>query len=351
MKKLRKKALNINGILFNIYSYNIEEIEKYFQESIVYSDKEIIGTYNIYLEKDEDVFKNIYEKFDKTSSKVIDTFKNQSHYQCGNKFLIDTEEYICVKTSEFDFKIFTNGSKNSEKNLIRIIREILIRALESNGYFYMHGTGIEIYDKGILLLGESGSGKTTFLTKLNEINTKERFVSNDRVFLKDDEICYFPLPIVYAMGTVKGCKNLDEYFKTTHALEMRRNGNYLLAKSSTKCDIPLNDISVMFPHIENVSSLNIDTIIFPRLEGDSVRVNLLDEKDIIKRLNASNFTPEDRESKRREWLVNRTISLDEIEENKRKLNEYLIKNKKILEVIYSKSSTTEEIEKELVKRL
>ena len=38
--------------------------------------------------------------------------------------------------------------------------------------------GIEVFDKGILLLGNSGSGKTTFMTKLSELDTKEKFISN-----------------------------------------------------------------------------------------------------------------------------------------------------------------------------
>lgn len=351
MKKLSKKVLNINGIQFNIYSSHIEDIDRYFKEFIVPCDKEVICSYDIYFEKDEDIFKKIYGEFNKSKSEVIDTFKNQTHYKCDNKFLIDTEDYICIKEGDYSFKLFTNGSRVSEKYLIRIIREILIRALESKGYFYMHGTGIEIYDTGILLLGGSGSGKTTFATRLNEIDTKEKYVSNDRVFLKDDEMCYFPLPIVYAMGTVKSSKALDEYFMSTKALEIRRNGNYILARSNTKCDIPLTDISAIFPHIESVSSLGVDVVLFPKLEGDIVRVNSLNRSEIIRRLNESNFTPEDTESKRKEWLVKRSISLEEIEENKRRLNEYLIQNKRVFEITYSKSSTKEEIVKELKKVL
>lgn len=351
MEKLSKKVLNINGILFNIYSNYTTEIEEYFKEFIVPSTDELKKEINIYFEKDKNIFEKIYRSFDKNKSSIVNTFKNQTHYQEDNKFLIDNEDYICIKDSDFDYKLFTNGNENSLKYLIRIIRELLIRTLEDNGYFYMHGTGIEIYGKGILLLGGSGSGKTTFATRLNEIETPQKFLSNDRVFLRQDEMKYFPLPIIYAMGTVKSNKELDNYFEKTHALEKRRKGNYILARSNVKCDIPLTDISKIFQNIQNVSSMNVDTIIFPNMNGKSVTVNELDENEIIRRLNESNFTPEDRESLRREWLLKRNITKEEIEENKRKLNEYLIRNKKIFEVEYRRESTKEEIIKELVKRL
>ena len=97
--------------------------------------------------------------------------------------------------------------------------------------------------------------------------------------------------------------------------------------------------------------MKVDTIIFPSINNGSVRVKELDEKEIIEKLNESNFTPEDKESLRREWLLRRNITKEEIEENKRKLNEYLIRNKRIFEIEYAKESTKEEIIKELVKRL
>lgn len=351
MKKLNKKVLNINGIVFNIYSDCIPLIDEYFKEFIVSSTDEVIREFNIYFEKDKSIFEKVYRNFDKNKSVIIDTFKNQTHYQEDNKFLIDNEDYICIKDSEVDYKLFTNENANSYKYLIRIIRELLIRSLEEMGYFYMHGTGIEIYGKGILLLGGSGSGKTTFATRLNEIETPQKYLSNDRVFLRQDEMKYFPLPIIYAMGTVKSNSSLDNYFERTHSLEKRRGGNYLLARSNIKCDIPLTDISRIFPHIQNVSSMKVDTIIFPSINNGSVRVKELDEKEIIEKLNESNFTPEDKESLRREWLLRRNITKEEIEENKRKLNEYLIRNKRIFEIEYAKESTKEEIIKELVKRL
>ena len=266
MKKLNKKVLNINGIIFNIYSDYTTEIDEYFKEFIVPSTDEVKKEISIYFEKDKSVFESVYRCFDKNKSVIIDTFKNQTHYQEDNKFLIDNEDYICIKESEVDYKLFTNGKDNSLKYLIRIIRELLIRSLEDKGYFYMHGTGIEIYGKGILLLGGSGSGKTTFATRLNEIETPQKYLSNDRIFLRQDEMKYFPLPIIYAMGTVKSNSNLDSYFERTHALENRRGGNYVLARSNVKCDIPLTDISTIFPHIQNVSSMKVDTIIFPKYE-------------------------------------------------------------------------------------
>lgn len=350
MKKLKKSALNIDGVVFNIFSSRIEEILKYFEEFITSSNKEVITEYNIFYENDIDLFKRLYKCFNKSECVEIDTFINQKHYKYKNEFMIDNEDYICVKNDEKNYKLFVNGSNIGDKYLIRIIRELLIRTLENSGYFYMHGTGIEIFEKGILILGESGSGKTTFTTKLNEFITTQKFLSNDRVFLKNDEMLYFPLPIVYSMGTVKGCNELNNYFVKTNALK-RRNGNYYSASVGTKCDIPLTDISAIFPHIKNVSKLNLDVIIFPKISNGNLSINNLDSKDAINRLNASNYTPIDRESKRKEWLMYRNVSDEIIKKNKKLLNDYLIENKRILEVSFDVQSTNEQIVKELIKRI
>ena len=101
----------------------------------------------------------------------------------------------------------------------------------------MHGTALNIDNNGILILGNSGSGKTTLATKLLESEEEMQFLSNDRVFIYSDNnqtMEYFPIPIVYAMGTVKNCDALNNYFKRTRILEARNRNKYEKSLDNTK---------------------------------------------------------------------------------------------------------------------
>ena len=252
---------------------------------------------------------------------------------------------MCIKTNDVNYKLF-----GTIKGLSWVIRELLIREMEDKGYFYMHGTGIQVYDKGILLLGNSGSGKTTFMTKLNELDTRERLISNDRVFIKDRMMHYYPLPIIYAMGTARANGNLDEYFRKTNALEKRRGKDYNTCSDGAKCDVPLKDISRIFPNVGLVDKSKIDLIIFPKI-ADKENYGYLDREDAIRRLSETNFTPEDSENKRKEWLRYRRVSLDDIERRKRKLNEDLTRHIPIIEVEYTKDTSSAYLQKVLSKTL
>ena len=345
MSKLRKKELNINGVLFNIHSAYIDEIDAYFSKFIVPSNEEITSSYNIYFENDINVLSSLLDSFNINDANILHTFKNQIHYQIDDKYLINTREYMCIKLSDYNYILF-----GSVKGLSWIIRELLIREMEDKGYFYMHGTGLNVYDKGILLLGNSGSGKTTFMTRLNEINTKEKFISNDRVFVKDNLMYYYPLQVIYALGTVRSNDLLDKYFRETHILEKVKGKEYLKSSNDVKCHVPICDISKIFSNVENIDKSNIDLIIFPKL-GDKEDYSYLDNDEIIKRLNETNFTPNDTENKRKEWLKYRKTTIEELEIRKKKLNDYLIKNTKIIEVNYKKDTNSEYIEKVLKKVL
>ena len=345
MKELNKKEFNINGVLFQIYTDNVEEVEKYFRQFVVPSHEEVISTYHIYFDDDPDILSALISTFDKSTSKMIPTFKNQFHFQNGNQYLIDTEEYLCIKSNDHNYKLF-----GTIKGLSWIIRELLIREMEDNHYFYMHGTGIQIDDKGILLLGNSGSGKTTFMTKLNELDIPEALVSNDRVFVKNRMMHYFPIPVIYAMGTARSNNRLDDYFKRTNALTIRRGKNYATCLDQQKCDVPLTDISLIFPHIKNIDKSSIDLIIFPRI-AETEQCSYLSKEEAKRRLEETNFTPDDRECERKEWLRPRKISLKEIERGKEKLHEDLIEHVPIVEMNYTIHSSSLDLAKVLRKVL
>ena len=349
MKKYLKKQYIINEVAFNIYSDDLNKVDNYFKESVLESETQVKSEYNIYLCEEKSFFIEKIKQFNKNIAKIYDTFNNQQHYQFKNMYLIDNEEYLIEKIDDNNFVLYSNNKNKTCKNLLRVIREILVRDLEDKGYYFMHGNGIKIFDKGMLILGKSGSGKTTFTSKINSLEINQQFISNDRIFINEDEMVYFPLPIVYSMGTVKTNLKLDKYFKENNVLELRRGGNYETAIYSQKCDVPLRSIHEMFNNCENISSSTIDLIIFPRLTDKNEDVRILDKKESIEKLDSCNFTPNDTESNRRPWIKFRKTTIDELEEKKQQLYEILNRTKTMIDFPYSYQTTGDEIVKKLMR--
>lgn len=339
MTGLKRKLLNINGVVFEIHAENIKNIEKYFKESVIDCRDNIIARITIELDVDYNHFMEKRKTFNKDSARVYDTFLNQKHFQDGNLFLIDSEDYMCEKINEYSYKLYA-VSKNPCKTLLRVIRELLVREMEDAGYFFMHGVGLVMDGKGILFLGNSGSGKTTLVTKINSFSVPQYLVSNDRVFLRKNTMKYFPLPIVYSLGTVKNNEKLDNYFEKTNWLEKRRGLRYISYKQ--KCDIPLLDIKKIFNNVGNVSSGKVDLIIFPRI-GNKCQIRSMQREEKLKILNECNFTPNDTESLRSEWIKFRHTPKKILEENKKLFHNFLIDNVRIIELEYCYDTPSEEI--------
>lgn len=336
---LKKKLLNVNGVVFEILADDLNAVEEYFKESVINCGDDVIANISIELYVDYEHFMKKRKNFNMDSARVYDTFLNQKHFQDGNLFLIDNEDYICEKINEHSYKIYA-VSKNPCKSLLRVIRELIIREMEDFGYFFMHGVGLMVDGNGILILGNSGSGKTTLMTKINSLDVSQYLVSNDRVFLRNDEMRYFPLPIVYSMGTVKNNEKLNEYFERTNWLKKRRGLKYISYKQ--KCDVPLLDIKKIFNNVGNVSSGKVSLIIFPRI-GNKCQIHLMKKEEKLKKLNECNFTPNDTESLRSEWIKFRNTPKETLEENKKKFHNFLIDNVRIIELEYSYDTPKEEI--------
>ena len=57
---------------------------------------------------------------------------------------------------------------------------------------------------------------------------------------------YFPIPIVFASGTAKNNRYLDEYFKKTRLYERRTGKSYESTLNNDKVPVPLTDIERIF---------------------------------------------------------------------------------------------------------
>ena len=343
-----KKSIYFPNVEFNIITNNkdayIKQLKHISQFYIPYYGE---STKIINMEYIEDInlFNNILEEAKLQKSKSYQSFTNQIHKEYENNigekyYIVDNHEYICMKESDDYYKIITNGKEEGTKWLFRVIREILVRINEENGGLYMHGTALNIDNNGILILGNSGSGKTTLATKMLESGEEVNFLSNDRVFIYSNNretMEYFPIPIVYAMGTVKNCDALNDYFKRTRILETRTGIKYEKSSDNTKVDVPLTHLSGIFTNCEMIPTSNINLIIFSKLNKYSDKdyiIRKLTPKEQIIKLNQTCFTPFDWESLRLEWIYKRNMNMNDLVENKINTIDSIVKNVEILEVEY-----------------
>lgn len=326
-------------------------VAKKVNESIIPYDKNTSKYIEIDYIVDENKFISILNLIENNNGIIYDSFKKQKHKEVkiDDKYyyLVDTKEYIGIKIDNEHYKIIVKENNENTANwIVRIIRELYLREKEDRGYFFLHGTALEIDDKGIMLLGTSGSGKTTLAVKLLELNKRKKFLSNDRVFVDNNlKMDYFPQAVTYAMGTVKNNIRLDTYFKNNRILEKKKNLIYENAKNDLDCNTPLNDVKKIFDFTDMVARTKLNYIIYPRFDKDFKGIEDLKMTDSekIELLEITNFTPNDTESLRKPWIRKRIINENEIIENKKNLIKSIMKNVKIKKIKYGVNTKAEEI--------
>ena len=194
-----KKSIkcNFGDVIFYIntfkqYDYNkqLAHIKEFYIPCKV--PKKEVKMVNINYSTDKYMFDKYLEECRRRKGKLYQSFENQVHKEievANNSkkvYLIDNEEYICIKDDECNYTILSDGREQGIKWPFRILRELLVREREDEGNLFMHGTGVSLNERGILFLGNSGSGKTTLAIKMiSEDIYRRGFISNDRVFIKN----------------------------------------------------------------------------------------------------------------------------------------------------------------------
>ena len=361
-----KKSIecNFGDVIFDINTFNEEDYNKQIEHVREFYipckvPKKEVKTINIDYSTDRYIFEKYLEECKKRKGKLYQSFENQVHKEIEipnnskKVYLIDNEEYICIKDDDYNYTILTDGRVQGIKWPFRILRELLVREREDTGNLFMHGTGISLNESGILLLGNSGSGKTTLAVEMiSEGMEKSGFVSNDRVFMRDGEMQYFPIPVVFASGTAKNNYYLDEYFKKTRLYERRTGKSYESTSNDDKVPVPLTDMERIFEGTKLESQRKIDTIIFPKIKfnmGSSFKIEEMDTRKKYTSLDRTCFTPFDSESLRLEWIRKRKKNIDELTENKYDVIQEIMREKHLLQLEYGPASNKKEIIEDIIR--
>jgi hypothetical protein len=159
--------------------------------------------------------------------------KTESYLKNGNKFdkrgqfrngkIIECDDFVAILALQTDNIIFYQKGKSKiyvigmNKHFIEckdIIENLTICHLEMNNYLMLHASCCSKNDKGVLIIGNSGQGKTTLMLYL-VYKCGFDFVANDRVFVKicDTELkaLSYPLQLAIGLGTFKEFKNIQRF--------------------------------------------------------------------------------------------------------------------------------------------
>lgn len=268
---------------------------------------------------------NLYEK--------VEYFKNSYCYQ------FYFQEQIWIKEENADWIIKIDDKKMciyvSETNdmyniyLLRILRSIAYGINEDKGMILLHAAAVQYDEKGIVIIGEKGSGKTTML--INFIMSNANFISNDRVFINDKmEIISFPQALRIGVGSFENAKNMKRYYQNRDFYRRQANIN----STTFKYLITIDEICTIFDSMALMKG-NLDWVVVPQIQIDSEECHLeciTEEKKKKEIFDKICFTPID-ESFRYEWIYSRKCTIENIIQ-KRKDIWNIFKNKKFITVRY-----------------
>ena len=128
-----------------------------------------------------------------------------------NTFVRENKDFIALQRDDQCYSIVSNPANSASKKApYTILLEIFQKEMEAKKIHAFHSTGFVVDNTGLLVLGQSKSGKTTLFSKLSQCSDID-FLSNDRVLSDGTKMMAFPIEILLSMGTVKHDTNLSKF--------------------------------------------------------------------------------------------------------------------------------------------
>jgi hypothetical protein len=197
------------------------------------------------------------------------------------------------------------------RHVLRVIRELMLRAYEDAGAVVLHAAGVEADGGTVMICGPRGAGKTTAAAALlHQFGPRARLLSNDRLLACDGlQVVAVPLPVPVARGTLGAFPALRA---AVPAARRARPGEPTLAAlprefgTSGKIAFPARDFAAAFGAGLSASS-QVAAIVIPSLTdtADPPVVRHASPAEAQVTLSACCFTPADEFW--RPWLVTRAL--------------------------------------------
>ncbi len=142
--------------------------------------------------------------------------------------------------------------------LLRLLTPFLI----DSGVMPFHCGCCEVNNKGIVLVGSSGAGKTSLILRLMEGGGK--FISDDVSLLSEREalVCGYPMAIGVSRWTVSQLSRLSRNPQIVSEMESKRQESDILSFAEDEISISLELIAETYGGDSVCKSSNIDFVIF-----------------------------------------------------------------------------------------
>ena len=312
-----------------------------------------LSTITIEYLNDQKLYENIYNNLNLKNKKTISSFMNEYYDKYDEIFVSSEERYLIRKTNNTNFEIVCKQNYKRPE-LIYIIREIYVRLEENKQSIFIHGNGINIDNKGLIIAGNSGSGKTTFMLKLFEAEKDDfSYLSNDRVFItNENKVDYFPIPLILANGTARNINTIYNFLLKQEKLDdSSYDLNLLLnGKDDEKYALHKKYLREIFPKCNIEEQTELNTIILPKMNFNINDIKVIETKN-YEDLIPICFTPVDHESLRKPWIQARILNDSELATNSEEILKKTIKNNSCFKVEYNPNIDSKELSEKVKKKV
>lgn len=284
----------------------VNRLTPYFQVNKGENQHTLARVYSIF---DTELYNQFIRDFDSVNQKIIGHLGNTINQKREYKYFsyenndifqsLKNDTVIITDKDNSAVYVISNDKKKISLELRRVIKDnILSRLAEKNKSAVFHTAIASKDNKGIMIIGDKGAGKTTTLIKLLK-DYNMNFVTSDRGYLKLNNNKIFasgwPEPLNVGYGSLKA-------FTLGNIINSE-----IIKKGQEKIVIPYNKIpQVLLNSV--VHGTYIDTVLFPKINLDkSTTIEKLQLKDVIRRLQNSCLSPYDKEHPH--WL--KYVDLDE----------------------------------------
>lgn len=175
----------------------------------------------------------------------------QSINNCDFQFLVEDNNKIIedtiVKSDQVLFRLFVE------------IEDLMMRQnLHKNGFgLALHGGGVVLNGKAIIVLQEKGAGKSTLIAKLTK-DKAHRYLSDDLLISDGKNVMGFPLPIRLRQLRVQGLELMKGRIQSGTDYENKTRYFYMPEIEAETSAIPVSKI--LIPHYAPYNSNCIEQV-------------------------------------------------------------------------------------------